>query len=252
MLLVKKNFWMRSRNREETDRTRSRICIFGNSHAASLKLAWDQLTKDHPDRELVFFAARGLDLRFLRVSGNALVTNKPRVAESISFTSGGADRVEVDGFDAFVTYALALMVPDMDRRLSSAVKTQACRDVLGRSLNLRICHMIRKVSDAPIYVGHNPQRASSDELPSEQMTYAEVHALLAKELDVAGAQLIAQPPETLVNGWNTKPQLARDSTRLDIGDKHSNEPHPEDDVSHMNMDFGRAYLEHLFREVAVS
>jgi hypothetical protein len=140
----------------------------------------------------------------------------------------------------------------MDRRLSSAVKTQACRDVLGHSLNLRICQMIRKVSDAPIYVGHNPQRASSDELPSEQMTYAEVHALLAKELDVAGAQLIAQPPETLVNGWNTKPELARDSTRLDIGDKRSNEPHPEDDVSHMNMDFGRAYLVHLFQEVAVS
>ncbi len=252
MLLVKKNFWKRSRNRERDDRKRSRICILGNSHAASLKLAWDQLTRDHPDRELVFFAARGLDLRFLRVSGNALVTNKPRVAESISFTSGGADKVEVDGFDAFLTYALALRVPEIDRRLSSAVKSQVCRDTWDRSLNLRICRMIRRVSDAPIYVGHNPQPASGDELPSEQMTYAEVHGLLARELDVAGASLIAQPPETLTNGWNTRPELAKDSTRLDVGDKSSNVPHPEDDVSHMNMNFGRVYLEHLFREVPVS
>ena len=251
MLHVKKNFWMRSRNRDDNDRKRSRICILGNSHVASLKLAWDQLAKDHPDRELVFFAARGLDLRYLRVSGKALVTNKRRVAESISFTSGGTAKIEVDRFDAFVTYALALKVPDMDRRLSSAVKLQACRDALGRSLNLRICRMIRRVSDAPIYVGHNPQTASRDALLSEQMTYAEVCDLLDRELDVAGAKLIVQPPETLVNGWNTRPELARDSTRLDIGDRRSNEPHPEHDVSHMNGNFGRAYLEHLFREVAL-
>ena len=252
MLLVKKNSLMRSQIRDEAGRKRSRICILGNSHAACLKLAWDHLTKDHPDRELVFFAARGLDLRFLRVSGNALVTNKPRVAESISFTSGGADKVEVDCFDAFLTYALALRVPDLDSRLSSAVKSQACKDALGRSLNLRICRMIRQVSDAPIYIGHNPQPASRDELPSDQMKYAEVYGLLAKEVDVAKANLVFQPPETLVNSWNTRPELAKGSTRLDIGDDRSNEPHPDNDVTHLNMDFGLIYLEHLFKEVALT
>jgi hypothetical protein len=243
---------MRSRNREDTNRTRSRICILGNSHAACLKLAWDHLTTAYPNFELVFFAARGLDLRFLRVSGNALVAKKRRVTESISFTSGGAGKVKVDRFDAFLTYALALRVPDLDSRLSSAVKTQTCEDALSRSLNLRICRMIRQVSDAPIYIGHNPQPASGDELPSEQMKYAEVFDLLAKELDIAGTNLVAQPPETLVNGWNTRPELAKGSTRLDIGDNRSNEPHPESDVTHLNIDFGRVYLEHLFHKVAQS
>jgi hypothetical protein len=243
---------MRSQDREDTGRMRSRICILGNSHAACLKLAWDHLTIDHPNRELVFFAARGIDLRYLRVSGNALVTRKHRVAESISFTSGGADKVEVDRFDAFLMYALALRVPDMDYRLSSAVKSQACGDALSRSLNLRICRTIRQVSDAPIYIGHNPQPASRDEFPSEQMNYEEVYGVLAKEIDIVGANLVAQPPETLVNGWNTRPELAKGSTRLDIGDNRSNEPHPEDDVSHMNMEFGRIYLEHLFHKVALS
>jgi hypothetical protein len=242
---------MHSPNREESGQNLSRICVLGNSHVASLKLAWDELRTDHPDRELVFFAARGLDLRHLRVAGNALVTNRPRVARSIAFTSGGANKVEVDRYDAFLIYALALKVPDLDRRLSSAVKSQACRDSLGRSLNLRLCRMVRQVSDAPIYVGHNPQPASELALHAQQMNYIDVHAVSAGELDVVGARLVAQPDETLINGWNTKPELAKGSTRLDIGDDHSNEPHPEQDVAHMNMEFGRAYLEHLLREVAL-
>jgi hypothetical protein len=112
--------------------------------------------------------------------------------------------------------------------------------------------MIRRVSEAPIYVGHNPQPASGDEVTSEQMNYAAVHDLLAKELDVEGTNLIAQPPETLVNGWNTKFEFAKGSTRLDIGDNRSNEPHPDQDVSHMNMDFGRIYLERLIQVVDLS
>jgi hypothetical protein len=112
--------------------------------------------------------------------------------------------------------------------------------------------MIRQVSDAPIYIGHNPQSASGNEISSEQMSYAEVHAFLSRELDIAGTHLIAQPAETLINGWNTRPEFAKGSTRLDIGDNFSNVPHPEEDVSHMNMDFGRIYLERLFQVVALS
>ena len=149
----------------------------------------------------------------------------------------------------FLTYALALRVPELDERLSSAVKSQACRDSLSRSLNLRMCRMIRRVSDAPIYVGHNPQPASALDMQPGQMNYVDVHAVSSGELDVVDAHLLAQPAETLINGWNTRPELARGSTRLDIGDDHSNELHPEEDVSHMNMEFGRVYLEHLLREV---
>ena len=112
--------------------------------------------------------------------------------------------------------------------------------------------MTRQVSDAPIYICHNPRPTGGEEIPSEQVDYPAIHAFLSRELDVAGTHLIAQPAETLINGWNTKPELAKGSTRLDIGDNFSNEPHPVEDVSHINMGFGGVYLEHLFPEVASS
>lgn len=220
------------------------VCILGNSHVACLKQGWDRIGMRHPDMRMTFFASRQERLKGLALQGRSLVPADAALARDIAFTSGGLDRVDLSAFDVFLVYALGLAVPAMDLRLSSAVQRLICRHVLQRSLNLSICGLIRSATQAPIFIGHNPQIAFDERLPlaPNRLPFESAVALLAEQIDLADARLLCQPAQTLFNGWNTRVELSRGSTRLDVGDSISNAEHPADEVMHMNAEFGALYM----------
>jgi hypothetical protein len=226
-----------------------KICVLGNSHVASLKQGWDQLSTDYPGFELTFFASRQNGLRGLRLDGQSLVPSTPALTNNIAFTSGGKEAVVLADYDVFLTYGLGLSVPLLTKSLSSAVKSRTCLDAFERSLSSWLCRLIRKGSDAPIYIGHNPQRALRKEGfgESSRCDYEEVFGVMSAKHGLKGVSLIPQPLCTLANGWNTRMEFSSNSTRLDVGDKISNALHDDGDLQHMNGVFGKIYLQELFQ-----
>lgn len=231
-----------------------RICILGNSHAASLKTAWDELAPSHPDKELVFFAARSGGLRDLALQGQTLLPTTESLAQAISYTSGGRAGIELRDYDLLVTYGLALNLPALDRRCSGAVLRQACSDLFCDSLNGHLTRTIREATDKPLYVGHSPQPAAGPEDAGRSdvlLGYRPVWELVAAAAAVHGARVMPQPDDTFADEWFTEAKFSVGSTRLDIGDRISGKPHPSSDRAHMNKAFGKRWLEHLFRQAAL-
>src|SRR5688500_4473853 len=98
----------------------------------------------------------------LVVKGNRVVLTNEALGESISHTSGGKGQVQLSEYDAFLVYGLDFPLSMLESGLSAAVRWQACHDPFARALNFRICAMLRRATELPIYVGHDPQRAGHD------------------------------------------------------------------------------------------
>jgi hypothetical protein len=228
-----------------------RLCVLGNSHAASLKRGWSTLQAALPGVELTFFAARATAMSDLVAGEGALVPATAALRKAIAFTSGGSESVQVARFDAFLTYGLWLPMPLLDTRLSEAVRRQACHDVLLDSLNHSICLELRKLTRAPILVGHDPQfvRSSEPGLPASFLGYDEVFGMVQGNLRLEGARLLRQPAVTLEDGWHTRPEHAVGATRLDLGDIGPDAPQPQGDRIHMNGEFGALYLRHVIQQL---
>jgi hypothetical protein len=225
-----------------------KICVLGNSHAASLKNGWDDISCNFPNIQITFFASRANGLQGLIIDDNRLVPNTKELSKNIAFTSGGSDHVDLGAYDIFLIYALGLLLPTIDRRCSRSVAEQSCMDRFSRNLNSTLCKRIRTASKKPIFLGHTPQMAKP--LPSppraNQLNYYEVLRLMNRCLSIEDATIVAQPEETLVNDWYTVHEFAIGSTRLDIGDNLSGQVHPDSDVWHMNNIYGRLWLENFF------
>lgn len=231
-----------------------RICMLGNSHIASLKNAWMEIGSMHPDCDLVFFASRQEGLSALQLKDNALIPTNDDAARDIRFTSGGHATIQLDEYDAFVTYGLLLSLPSLDRRLSSAVLRRSIVDGISNTLNIRLCKTIREGSSKPIFIGHNPLRAAPDpklELRTNMLDYNQLVDIVDSALGIENASLIRQPEQTIVRGWFTLGEYSRGSTRLDVGDNASNAPHPDHDYDHMNKAFGALWLHSLFRRLGI-
>jgi hypothetical protein len=228
-----------------------RLCVLGNSHAAALKTGWDDIKSGFMQCQLTFFASRGIGLAGLVLNGCRLVPSSPECLKDIAFTSAGKDAIGLDEYDVFVVYGLGLGLPRFDQRYSSAVVGEGRADLLMRSLNTRIARLIRSASAAPICIGHAPQSATVDDrkTANNELTYYEVLERMQQAINIENAHLIAQPAESLVNGWHTKAKYSKGSTRLDVGDHISNEVHPNSDMMHMNAEFGALYLRSLFQQL---
>lgn len=222
-----------------------KICVLGNSHVASLKLGLEKIAGGPNKAELVFFASRGSAMGSLRLDGKRLVAANENLARSITHTSEGRKEIVVDDYDAFLVYGLGFRLPILGRHLTSAVRRQACRDTATASLNHRLCALLRKATDKPVHVGHDPQEAVDARQPrlSERLPYEAVFELTANELRGERLRLVSQPRETFADDWFTQQKFSSGSTRLDIGDDISNELHRDEDNKHMNGEYGRIWLE---------
>ena len=233
-------------------RKKVKIAVIGNSHIASLKRGYETLSR-RSAHELVFFGGRGLALKDMEVDDCCLVPTSNASRKSISFTSGGIDRINVNDFDAFLLYGLeakALIVPQ-SRFYSDAVIRRSAYDVVHEKLCYEILLKLRSITEKPIFIGHNPLRGAhkkpgnSDTSSYErgieylnQIVYAHLNALV-----------IPQPKKTIVHGDSTDILYAQGSKRLAIGDDNDDALHPTIDVTHMNDAFGALWLKSFFKKI---
>lgn len=225
-----------------------KICIFGNSHLASLKLGWDDLKSSYPDVELIFFGSPNDTLRELDIDNGRLVPNNPVLAEKLKHTSGGREFVQPAEFDAFLLYGNFIPPRDLSIVLSRAVMTATAIDRFHQSVTWRLARQISTLSRAPIYASPEPASARSNiaERFSAFYSYVDVMTALIAGLAAEQLTLIAQPAETMSNAWSTRESFTKNSVRLATNELRGDVPHGERDYRHMNAEYGALYLKNFF------
>ncbi|MEL7000180.1 MAG: hypothetical protein AAFP68_18135 [Pseudomonadota bacterium] len=84
----------------------TRVCVLGNSHLASMKSGWDQVS-DHVDGyELTFFGAPKAMMDDLVLEGRFLVPQTDKLKAKLRIFSEGSDKVDLKRFDAFIVVGL--------------------------------------------------------------------------------------------------------------------------------------------------
>lgn len=230
-----------------------KICVIGNSHVGSLKRAWDKNSTNHPEVEMTFFAQRANGMAALKVRGKHLVPSTDALASAIKFTSGGLNHIVPADYDAFLIYGLRAK-PNFDggeHFFSRQAKQQAIADLTLDKLSLKILKMVRQLSAAPIYVGHDPLNAASSTRPDASLTPYQSGIARLNELVYGplGAEMLMQPSSTIVNGKNTEASYSKDSQRLAIGCGNNDATHPEGEDKHMNVAFGEIWLAAFFERL---
>jgi hypothetical protein len=223
-----------------------KICVIGNSHVGALKRAWDKMSPAHPGLELVFFAHRGNGMSALKPQGKKLVPTTDDLCAAMKFTSGGQDHIVPADYDAFLIYGLKAS-PNFgagERFFSRQVRQQALDDLTHNKLSLKVLKMVRQLSEAPVYLGHEPLNSASETRPDASIAPYEsgIAQLNESFYGPLGAEMLMQPPSTMVNGKNTDPSFSKDSQRLAIGTSNNDAAHPEGEDRHMNAAFGEIWL----------
>ncbi|KGF72923.1 hypothetical protein DO97_04305 [Neosynechococcus sphagnicola sy1] len=229
-----------------------KICVLGNSHVGSLKNAWDELQRKYPNIEITFFAAPKNDLSGLSIRNQELVPTNKGLEKILHYTSGGKTKVNPKDFDLFLIYGLYFRVLKLDERFSDAVLIQACRDNYLQSLNYQVAAMVRQLSSRQIYIGHHPLKASESTVCSESksISYNRVLGMTSTIPNISNLYFLPQPEITIENGWNTRIEYSKGSTRLEINVSRKNIEHPNSDLVHMNEKFGEIYLNAFLEKVS--
>lgn len=222
--------------------TGKKLCVMGSSHVASLKMAWDRIAAEHPDTGVTFFAHRGTGLSALKPIRGQLVPTNEKLRQAMRHTSGGLGRIEVSDYSAFLLYGIGIFPRKLPAgAYSRAAVRRGFEDHVNASVAGKLIKMIREISDKPIHIGHIPLPAARVDIPPAQNREdyeAFVAAMNERLFAEIGVTLLAQPPGTVGDGFRTLKHFSVGSTRLDIGDAASGKPHPEDDVRHLNADYG--------------
>jgi hypothetical protein len=234
---------------------KTRICIIGDSHAASLKRAWDGMATLHDEFELRFFCARGLELSGMVVDDLRLIPNSESLARTIRFTAGGGDQIDPREYDTFLLYGLGCQpyFVQTDVFLSQSTLAAALRDFAKPSLSFELLLRLRAVTAKDIYVGHQPLEAAKPDSPADEMSVyssslRRMNEILYRPLR---ATIVSQPLDTIAGGRFTNSSFSKGSRRLAVGDNLDDELHPDDDHLHMNDEYGSRWLtKFLTKELA--
>jgi len=226
-----------------------RICVLGNSHIATLKQAWD--IRPHKAHSLTFFGAVRDTLLGLRVRKGLLIPDNDALADSLAFTSGGLRRIDPAQYDAFLVFGLCRkvhrQVENFAPGLSSAVLEQTLGDYWQARNLYRMAKRLARISKKPVYLGHSPLEIRSPEMAVDQGDYpAFISASNRLVFAPVNAELLPQPPATVLGGLATPARFGIGSTRLADGRPRPNAQHPEGERCHMNADFGALWLGAFF------
>lgn len=196
---------------------------------------------------MTFFAQRGAGMTELMPSGGMLVPGSDKLREAIQHTSGGHSRIDFQEFDVVLLVGFLWGYPPSLGHYSLAAARQALFDVTPKTVAINLLHKIRRVSNIPIYVAHQPLRrylGESEEIGELTPYRRLVEALNAEFMEGYGAVLLHQPPQTIASSFFTRPEFSACSPRLDVGDgdgdkAESSYAAPQ---SHMNVRYGDIYL----------
>lgn len=229
-----------------------KLAIIGDSHIGSLKRVWDRISPEYPSVDIVFFGARGDRLKDLARDGRRLAPGTDLLRSALKFTSGGCEDIDLDAFDALLIYGLGAhaFFRHKDLFFSSQALRRAMEDMTRERLFFKILKLVEGAFDRPVFVGHGPLLAASRGSGAQNVDAYALGLELVNNVifEPMGARMISQPLETIVNGWNTDKKYSQASKRMAVGDQFDDQLHPEDDIGHMNEDFGAAWLKKFLSE----
>lgn len=228
-----------------------KIAIISNSHAGALKKAWDVLRFDNSDIEIDFYAAAGKLMRDFKLQGRKFSSENQKLLDSIRFTSGGKDSLDIEHYDIFLLYGMdAGHYIYRDIFYSNDFKKYFLNKLASKSTSWNVFRQLIPVTDKKIFLGHNPLIAKERKNNRDASAYVRGIELTNEFVySKFGAEMIAQPTETIVNGVNTAIEYSINSEKLDVGKKVDDKFHDSSDMSHMNTDFGLLYLKSFIRYI---
>lgn len=228
-----------------------RLCVIGNSHAGSLKRAWDQNERWKRDFDLEFFAARGRGLEGCTRKEQEIIPVWEKTERSFEFTSGGRTRIDLDRYEAFVIFGAHshpyFQAPDAF--FSDAAVERALLDLCEGKAFFHMLKLLNGVSPRPVIIGHTPLAAANLDVRLSQKTenyHFGISLINERLLRAMGGVMVAQPEATIVNGENTELSYSKGSRRLAVGVANDHAFHPSQDITHMNERFGELWLMQLF------
>lgn len=235
-----------------------KLCVLGNSHLASLKLAWDQIADQQSDFELTFFGSPRMGMNALRAEPEAkkLFTPKEGVADHLAQSSGGLREIDYTKYDAFLLYGLFFGAPRLDKRHSDAVKQATINDMIQSSLALQTARKLGKLGEKHVFFGLEPLLSDGGEklieagnLEPNLLEYRDITEHIARRLKRPYWHLLSQPEETIDRLLTTNPEYGKGSVRL-LPHAKKGSVHPARDVHHMNAEYGKLYLERALPQIA--
>lgn len=254
----------------------TRLLVIGNSHTGALKEGWPAVAPDFPGVKLSFFVAPQPSFRACRREGTGfgLPADCDPHARRIVEKLNGTDRIDLAGFDAvawggfpwslprvadiLVTYDIdGLRDSDAPRRMSQAAFRAACDDIARDSLppepwrnTLPPLFVITRPvpSEALLDEGHKPTKwrralRGGRSIAPALAVFAEA---VGRALGEIGIGYVPPPRDTIGPLGLTPARFARGSSRLASGHAHD-----EDDIGHMNGDYGALVLRDLMTRIGV-
>ncbi|WP_163848860.1 hypothetical protein [Pseudooceanicola aestuarii] len=221
-----------------------RICLFGDSHLASVKHAQDRGLIDWRGHRMEFWGAYGPAFRQLELRGDA-VHPKPDARPIVAEINGaGREVLQATDFDAFLFYGARLRMSEF---MPPLLETLCAEDghvstAVRRILTRRFLRGCRAYRFARAFAAANPaarvvfapaplltEGRGGPDLPQAAQASPTDRDQLRHWLDAEAGQdritLLHQPEETITGGYLTRIEHASD----EIGQ--------EDDPVHKNADF---------------
>ncbi len=229
-----------------------KICVIGNSHVAAIKLAYEASQPSSP-HEMIFFAGLGRRIAKLEIANGMLIppADDPKIQYAIKATSGGLTEINPDLYDHFLIIGMSgwvhQPVSSVGRPISEGAIACAIKDYWHASRLPPLVRNLRKITQKPISIAATPLLAEERQNNTNAEVYTRFISLSnALYFSEFSAQLIGQPPETIVNGNATAIGFSRMSERLLEGKGDFAIHHPEGENSHMNQSYGALWLAQYF------
>lgn len=227
--------------------SKKRICIIGSSHLACFKLAWDDGLKEKYQKvELTFFSSVGSSMNSLEAHKNYLSSSDDKVVSNMQLSSGGLDRIIPADYDCVIIHGLS---PAPINYLEGTTPFSrgafySHGAIIRCTSAFAILQKLKSISDIPVFISHAPGLAELS--PDERITSDEYNELIEglkhAHRDV-GSIYVSQPASTICKHLYTKRQYVKGAKRLvRVGNTDPYNEFPEDDIGHMNEEFGKVYL----------
>ncbi|RMH43079.1 MAG: hypothetical protein D6688_09535 [Alphaproteobacteria bacterium] len=254
-----------------------RLCVLGNSHVATLKTGWEKAAGALEGVEAAFAGCIGAGMASFDIVDGRLGPREPEAAAFFRDISDTGDFIDPAEFDAFLLVGMRLVAEPLIQNyaafatpsthnhdtaphfVSDGCMADAFWSALEQSSMLHVARTVRRVTDKPVFTAWQAflseglmdiewrrQRYQPILANKDQPFVHDMLAEMDRRLVAEGYRPLHQPKSTISKGIMTKAAYSRGSVRFR---KELIHEHREEDVFHMNADFGAACWKAWARDI---
>jgi len=258
-----------------------RICIFGTSHLAAPRLAYQSEPDRWADLDITFVGATGTGLLDHTINDGVMTPTTPELAENFQLMAQ-VGALDLRRFDAFALIGCQIgphmighiygqarwcslrsvkhtpqRTNDKHALISEPLLDDMLRHRMGYVVGGRLARILRAATDRPILISSCPR-------PSEELMEMKQHQMIALKravkksdarhlsnrfdrvatefFDGAGVKYLRQPNRTITNHLLTRPAYSLGAIKLTASGQI---PQPDNDITHGNRLYGEVVLDQI-------